>query len=481
MLSPGRSSGDSKSPTETEGVPNSGSPAALRGTLPSAESRTARITADGRLVIGKVSFSAESVAECLRSAGKLSAAMRSYFQGPNEFNILIPDDTVVLPLASENMSAAMTSLDDVFGDGLFCKEIHPWEVALRGSVKERILKPAELMELRKLLRMGAQIATACCGVDETMVHRHASASNVRKSLDVLYRLASPTANATARYLQKQPFKEYDPHFLRLELDKWAQRIELRRDGSPIVYCISEREAVARKIFEAGPCIRTVSLTDGAIVSSLTVRQEGTGVIILDSRYRLNDLYSILSLAKTASNLLQDLDHQGVDLVRLCSLADRDSFLRISRCVKSVFPHTHIRLDGIDTWAPRFDVGKSEVLSTVDVAELAALLLDAEAVLFTVSHLQAAVLGEENESLWRSKWTRAKNDKEYRTALALVSAKPAPLECQCDEAAETAASAALILGYSSEERTGDLRNIPQSPLQSIAWMLDQRGSSSQEKE
>lgn len=449
------------------------------GILPPVGLETARITPEGRLVLGKVSFPGESIAECLRSASKLSTAMRSYFQEANHLGFLIPDGAVVKLPGSEDMYAAWASLDDVFGEGEFRRDIHPWMVALSGSAKERVLQPAELMQLRDLLRMGARIATACCAIDETIAHRQASRSVVGKAID-WFRRSDSTVRATDVYLQTQPFQDYHPHFLRIELDKWAQRIDLRRDGSPLVRLVCEREAVARKVIDSGSYAREVVLADGVVSSRLTVRDDRAGHIILQSEHHLRNLYSILSVAKSASGLIQNLERQGVNLVRLCSLSHRGSFVGMSRCVTQLYPQTHIRLDAVESWAPRFDVRESQALSAEEVAELGAILLDAEAVLYTLSHLQQAVLGEEQESLWRSKWTKATNDKEYRAALALVNQRPSPLECDCIEAGEVAATAALILGYSSDERTGASWHIPESPLQSFAWIIDNGTSSSQDE-
>lgn len=446
-------------------------PAPLTGVLPRAALPTARITPEGRFVLGKVSFPAESIADSLRMAGKLSNAMRTYFQGASDINLVISDGAVIKPAGSEDIHAAWASLDDVFGDQEFRRDIHPWMVALGGSSKERVLDASELMKLRDLLRMGAKIATACCAVDETLANRRDERPVTRRALDWVARRKDPVMQATKDYLRKQPFLDYHPQFLRIELDKWAQRIDLRSDGSPLVQIVCGREALARRVLESGPYSREVRLAGGVISSRLEVKDEQSGGVVLQSEHSLKNLYSILSLAQSASQLLQVLDRQRVDLARLCSMSNRESFIGMSLCLTKILPQTHLRFESVDSWAPRFDVTQSQALSGEDVAELGALLLDAEAVLYTVSHLQAALLGEGRESLWRSRWAKAMNDKECRAALRLLNERPTPLTCNCDEAGEVAATAALILGYSSDERTAALWNIPESPLQSFAWILE----------
>ena len=447
------------------------------GTLPRAELPTARVTPEGRFVLGKVSFPAESIAESLRTAGKLSTAMRSYFQGPNDINRLIPDGSVVKPAGAEDMHAAWASLDDVFGEGEFRRDIHPWMLILADSSKERVIEAPELMKLRDLLRMGARIATACCAIDETLLNRRDERPVARKAFDWVTRRVDPLWHATQSYLRVQPLQDYHPQFLRIELDKWAQRIDLRKDGSPLVRLVCEREALARQVLESGPYRREVSLAKGVISSRLEVRDEKSGGTVLQAEHKLKELYSILALARSGSKLLQGLESQGVNLARLCALSSRESFVGMSLCLTKISPQTHIRIDSVDSWASRFDTQHVNVLSAEDVAELGALLLDAEAVLYTVSHLQAALLGEGRVAFWRSMWTKATTDKECRAALRLVDQQPSPLTCNCDEAGEVAATAALVLGYSSDERTGASWSIPESPLQSFAWILDDALSTS----
>lgn len=445
-------------------------PTVIAGSLPPVEPAVARITAEGRLVLGTVSFPAEAVAASLQGAGKLSSAIKAYFQRPDDVALLVSESVIVEPKIAGRRAAAVATLKEVCTSDVFRQSIYPWEVALGSFVKERTLPPEELIQLRALLRQGAEIASACSVIDDAIAYHYQSRSFIRKALDRFSHPSNPAARAIENYLQKQPFRIHDPHFLRIELDKWAQRIDLRDDGFQVVRAVCEHEAAAREILEAGPYTRVVSLAGGVVLSSLAVRDKYTGRVVFNSEQRLEGLYSILSLAKSASGLLQGLESSGVDLARLCSFSNRDASIAISSCAKKISPRTHSRLDEVDSWAARFDVSESQVLSVVDIAELGALLLDAEAVLYTVGQLQGALFGDQLESLWRSKWTKAKSDNEIRTALSLLNEKPAPFGCDCKEAGEAAASAALVLGYSSDERTGDFRVTPESPLQSIAWLM-----------
>jgi hypothetical protein len=397
--------------------------------------------------------------------------MRTYLQGVNDLDVLIPDGSVVKPPGSEDIHAAWASLNDVFGEGQFRRDIQPWMVLLAGSTKDRVLRPEELMQLRDLLRTGARIATACCALDDTLSLRAQNRTVTQRAFDWFARRTNATFQATERYLHARPFQDYHPQFLRIELDKWAQRIDLRTDGSPLVFMVCEREALARKVLDSGPYHREVSLKEGVVCSRLVVRDERDGSVVLESEHKVKELFSILSLAQSASQLLQDLQKEGVDIARLCAMSHRDAFVGMSLCLTKISPQTHIHLDSVDFWAPRFDVQRSSALSYQDVAELGALLLDAEAVLYTVSHLREALFRDSNVSLWLSKWKRGIYDKECRAALRLVNERRPPLDCNCDQAGEIAATAALILGYSSDERVGSSWNVPESPLQSVAWILD----------
>jgi hypothetical protein len=347
----------------------------------------------------------------------------------------------------------------------------------RLSVGQEI-SPSFLGELRSSLIEAAHVATVCAAIDQTYFGTMSHRSLLERARDWLVdrsrnvKMKDPRIRAR---LTPGVFEELSPTVLRVDADLWAQRIALCDDGSPKVHQICASEHGVAGMLSQGSLERAVGMVRGGLEGKLRVGTGGASESVFVAEFRIENVFDALELGRSASRLLTQLEKQKIDLVRMCRLVDRDAALGVKANLDRLSREAHARLDEIDDWAARFKAHQSHPLSREERHDVAVLLLDAEICLYIAGHVQNVVSSPDKRSFWGSLWSASLSDREVRCGMDLAHNLPAPLESDCHGAANVVTNAALLLGFSNEDRQrGAAWLIPENPLASLTWAMTRAG-------
>jgi hypothetical protein len=339
------------------------------------------------------------------------------------------------------------------------------------------MAPPEISRLREVLVEAAQVATVCVGIDASHYDARNHRSPLQRGKDWLVDKVGTTKAHDPRIrarLTPMPFEDLYPTEIRVDMDVWAQRLSLAGDGSRFVRSVCAAEHDVADVLRRYSFDRVVRSCQGGLQGRFILSSaESNDSFTL--QHAITDVFSALQLGQAASRLLVHLLDRKVDLSRLCRFVDRDSAAGLGANVRRLSPQVHYRLDDVAEWAERFDVSADHALSDEERHELAVLLLDAEICLYAVGHLQHSVVGEARRAFWRSMWPASVHDREVSLGIELANTLPSPLQHDLHGAAQVVTNAAMLLGFSGEDRgRGPAWRIPENPLASVTWAINRAG-------
>jgi len=440
--------------------------------------RPASLAPDGSLTIGHFKIPADRLSERLRDAGRLTDRVSRLFPSISALERALRNDSVQVPSASIDFGGAFETFKRAMDGSL--SGFHFMNIARavdRLSVKQEI--PASFLgELRNTLIDAARVATVCAAIDQTYFGAMSHRSPLERARDWFIdrcrnlKIGDPRIRAR---LTPTVFEELSPSVLRVDADLWAQRIALSDDGSPEVHRICASEHHVAGVLSQGVFQRSVSLIRGGMEGQLRVGTESATESMFSAEIRIESVFAALQLGRTASRLLTELEKQKIDLVRMCRFVDRDAALGVKANLERLSREAHSRLDDIDDWAARFEAHEAHPLSREERHDVALLLLDAEICLYIAGHVQNVVSGSDNRTFWGSLWSASLSDRQVRCGMNLAHNLPALLESDCHGAANVVTNAALLLGFSNEDRPRDAAwRIPENPLASLTWAMTREG-------
>ena len=445
---------------------------------PVAAPRPASLAPDGSLTIGHFKIPADRLSERLRDAGRLTDRVSRLFPSISALERALRNDSVQVPPEAIDFARSFETFKRAMEGSL--RGFHFMDTARavdRLSVGQEILT-SFLGELRNSLIEAAQVATVCAAIDQTYFGTMSHRSLLERAKDWLVdrsrnvKMKDPRIRAR---LTPAVFEELSPTVLRVDADLWAQRIALSDDGSPKVHQICASEHCVAGMLSQGSFERSVSMVRGGMDGKLRVGTESASESVFSAEFRIENVFAALELGRSASRLLTQLDKQKIDLVRMCRFVDRDAALGVKANLERLSSEAHSRLDDIDDWAARFEAHESYPLSREERHELAVVLLDAEICLYIAGHVQNVVGGSDNRTFWGSLWSASLRDRQVRCGMNLAHNLPAPLESDCHGAANVVTNAALLLGFSNEDRQrGAAWRIPENPLASLTWAMTREG-------
>lgn len=431
------------------------------------------VTKDGMLHIGAFTLSLDAMTRSLGMIAKMCKRIPDTFPTESALCNVLPDGNIPVPASSLPFSEAFEGFKRAMAGTVRDIDFLRCQRKLEGLSVDKGLSREELLDIRGLLIEGARIATTCTGIDDGFERALSYRSMLQRGRDWIVDRAGSANLFDPRIqnkLQVMPFEAFNPQSLRIGVDLLAQRIELRDDGSPVVRDVCKVEYAAAELLEQGVLSRTTTLSRGGIDAHVCVSSEHRR--LFSGTSRVNDVFSALQLGQSASRLISSLTSQSVDLVRLCKFVDRSSATGLQVCLEALPTQAHIRLSDVDEWAPCFEAEPRKALSDNERHDLGALLLDAEVCLFIVGHLRAVCSGKENEAFWRRLWSVGIKDLDVRAARDLVNDAPALFSCDCAGAQSVVSSAAMMLGFTGEDRSGAGWRVPENSVASLAWAMTQ---------
>lgn len=441
-------------------------------------SRPATLAADGSLTIGHFKIPVERLSERLRDAGRLTEKVARLFPSIGALERALRNDCVQVPPAAIDFARAFETFKRAMEGSLRGSHFMDTARAVdRLSVGDE-LSSSFLGELRSSLIEAARVATVCAAIDQTYFGTMNHRSLLERARDWLVdrsgnvKIKDPRIRAR---LAPALFEELSPTVLRVDADLWAQRIALSDDGSPKIHHICASEHRVAGMLSQGSFEQSVSMVRGGMEGKLRVGTESASESVFSAEFRIDNVFAALQLGRSASRFVSELDAQKIDLVRLSRFVDRDAALGVKANLQRLSREAHSRLDDIDDWAARFEAQESQPLSREERHDLAVLLLDAEICLYIAGHLQNVVSGSDTRALWGGLWSASLSDRDARCGMNLAHNVPAPLDSDCHGAANVVTNAALLLGFSNEDRPrGAAWRIPENPLASLTWAMTRAG-------
>lgn len=461
-------------------VHSEGVPSLLEGTLPRPPSpealeRHGVIAPDGSLCVGLFKLPVEMMSSRLRDTARLTDRIPKAFPTVHQLQRVLIDSNIRIPPAALDFPAAFATFKRAMDGDL--RGVHFTDTArtLDRLAVGQSVSPTEISALRSTLLEAAHIATVCVGIDATHFEALNYRSRLQRGKDWLVDKVGATKVGDPRIharLTSMLFEDLSPMEIRVDTDVWAQRLSLSSDGSTLVRTLCAAEHNVADVLSSGSFERVVRSSAGDLKGNFVLSSSDASAPVFAVEHTIRDVFAALQLGQSASRLLTELDGRKVDLVRLCRFVDRETALGVRSNVNRLSPQAHARLGDVDAWAERFDSPGVHVFSDEERHELAILLLDAELCLNAVGHLQNVVVAEERRSFWRGLWPASVRDREVSCALELVNTLPAPLSNDCQGAATVVTNAAMLLGFSGEDRgKGAGWRVPENPLASLTWALN----------
>lgn len=447
--------------------------------LPAPSDLHGTLAPDGSLCVGLFKLPLEIMSARLRDAARLTDRIPRVFPTVDRLQGALIDSDIRVPPGSMNFPSAFATFRRAMEGSLRGSSFTDMARALEHLSVGQVVAPPDISRLREVLVEAAQVATVCVGIDAS----HYDALNHRSPLqrgkdwlvDKIGAMKAHDPRIRAR-LTLMPFEDLSPTEIRVDMDVWAQRLSLAGDGSRLVRSVCAAEHHVADMLHRGSFEREVRSCQGGLRGMFTFScGDSDGPFTVE--HTITDVFAALQLGQSASRLLAHLHDQKVDLSRLCRFVDRESATGLGANLRRLSPQVHYRLDDVAEWAERFDVSADHVLSDEERHDLAVLLLDAEICLYAVCHLHHSVAGEVRRAFWRSMWPASVHDREVSHGIELANALPAPLLNDCHGAAQVVTNAAMLLGFSGEDRGGGaMWRIPENPLASATWAITRAGGS-----
>ena len=431
---------------------------------------------EGMLEVGAFRLSIDAMFRYLHTFARISRRIEKTFPDQDALVRVLPNSEIPVPVASMSFRSAYETFKSVQSQELRDADFFRGKRQLEDFKTGKPVSSEDLANIRDLLMKGARIATVCAGIDEAMDVAQSRRSVVQKGRDWLVDRTGSVGIHDSRIkakLREMPFEEFGVRSLRIDADFMAQRLALSEDGSPAVREVSFAERQAANLLLQGTLFRDITLSRAGLAGTLAIRDQ-KGATVYDVSLGISEVFSALQLGASASRLLCELAEQKIGLVRLARFIHRPTALGLKICLDALPEQSHVRLSEVDSWAPRFETAKSCPLRDDERADLGALLLDAQQCLLVVAHLRVVTQTDEARSFWRRLWFESIRDRDVQAAQDMVNQASTPLECDCSGAAEVLGSAAMLLGYHAEDRTGAAWHVPENPVVSLTWAMTRAG-------
>lgn len=476
MSSPQLSANVSPSVAELEsspGQPREGVPLVM-GAMPPVERDALRgaLTPEGTLKLGQMHLPLANIIRDLHEGSRLYGAVRRFCNNDRSVHAMLNSHRLEVPEMGTLLTESVEALRRLLSDGDLEGRTYRWRRVLDTQSRVRILGEDELEDLRKVLLEGAMVSTAVCALD-TKILSDADALKFRV-VDGVRRKLGMTPTLRDRYYTSFPFDEFAPHYLRFDLDKWAQRIRLGSDGSPFIEHVCRVEhaatrALATGVLETSPCIR-----DGALFVRALIRERSDNRVVMEAELSVPEVLEALNVARAAAQLLEEHQREGVNLARMCRAIDRAAGMDVAVHLRALSKNATSRLADLSDWERRFEVRASSDVSPEDAVELARLAIDAERVLSIMESIRQMIADPSAESQWRVLWRRAIVDPDAKAALRLFNVRDRIVACDFQGAASLARAVALALGYSSEDVTDAEWRMTKNPVHTLSWISSKAG-------
>jgi hypothetical protein len=424
---------------------------------------------DARIHLGATKVPTSKITDDLNQLSLLCRAAREFFKDTEIFNqALHCVGTPHLP-CSAPIPESLNAVRRLLAGSDIQEKITTTNQRLGYSSRGKSLSTNELTELRELLFEGALICTALSAFDNatltTPARRFTSIFRVGKNT------LKPIEDLVSAYRQSLPFDRYLPDYLRANLDKTAQRIRNQPGGCPEIARECQAEHRAKEILLSGTLHRKVSISAENVLIDLVLQSSEKPTPILEGDVQIPRLFEVLTLAERNAKFLEQLQSdEKVDLTRLCAIAHRGAGIEMRIHLTQLSPAASDRLSTVLDWSPLFESGSPRDLTVNEQQELAALLLDAEAVLNIMGTLQNVFGQTWSAKWWQSQWRRGIDDNDIRAALKLLVPPAKILDLDYVGASQLAKVGALALGYSQEDREGKGFNTPENPLHSVSFLM-----------
>lgn len=440
------------------------------------------VAPDGSLCVGMFKLPLEIMSARLRDAGRLTDRIPRVFPTVSKLQRALRDGNIRAPAGSMDFPSAFATFRRAMEGSLRGSRFSDTARALEHLSAGHVLTPSGIFTLREALVEAAQLATVCVGIDASHYDALNHRSPLQRGKDWLVDKVGATKARDPRIrarLTLMPFEDLFPTEIRVDMDVWAQRLSLADDGSRLVRAVCAAEHRAAGILRGGSLERVARSGRGGLHGRFILTPEGSRDAVT-VEHTVPDVFAALQLGQSASRLLVQLQERKVDLLRLCRFVDRETALGLGGNLRRLSPQVHHRLDDVMEWAELFDVSRAHLLGDEERHDLAVLLLDAEICLYAVCHLQHSVAGEARRAFWRSMWPASVHDREVSHGIELANTLPPPLSSDCHGAAQAVTNAAMLLGFSGEDRgCGPAWRIPENPLASVTWAIN-RASGADER-
>jgi len=476
MSSPQPSANVSPSVAELESSPgqaHEGAPLVM-GAMPPVQRDALRgaLTPEGALKLGQMHLPLANIIRDLHEGSRLYGAVRRFYNTDRSVHALLNLHHLELPEMGTPLMESVEALRRLLSDGDLEGRTYRWRRALDTQSRARVLGEDELEDLRKVLLEGAMVTTAVCALD-TKILSEADALKFRV-VDGVRRKLGMTPTLRDRYCASFPFDEFAPHYLRFDLDKWAQRIRLGGDGSPFIEHACRVEHAACRALATGMLETSPSIRNGALFVNALIRERSDNRVVMEAELFVPEVLEALNVARAAAQLLEEHQREGVNLARMCRAIDRAAGMDVAVHLRALSSNATSRLADLSDWRRRFEVRASSDVTPEDAVELARLAIDAERILSIMESIRQMISDPSAESQWRALWRRAIVDPDAKAALRLFNVRDRIVPCDFQGAASLARAVALALGYSSEDVTDAEWRMMKNPVHTLSWISSKAG-------
>ena len=433
------------------------------------------IAPDGSLCVGLFKIPTEMLSLRMRDASRLTERIPRRFPTVAELQRALSENSIRVPPSPVHFPSALATFKRAVEGELRGSRFADTARRIDRLSPGQALSAADVGDLRGVLIDAVHVATVCAAVDQSHYEALNHRSVLQRGRDWLIDRVGPTRIRDPRIrarLAPMPFEEFSPTEIRVDADVWAQRLALAEDGSSVVRSICAAEHYVAEVLSKSSFEPRVRACHGGLEGKFIVSSRSSRRAIFSIEHRIQDVFAALELGRSVSQWIAGLLNENIDLVRLCKFFDRGAALGVQGNLNRWAPQVHARLNDIDDWADRFDGDGERALSDEERHDLAVLLLDAEICLHIAGHVQNVVRGVPQRDFWRRMWSASLQDREISRGMDLANRLPAPLMNDCHGAAEVVTNAAMLLGFSREDRgRGPCWRVPENPLTSLTWAMN----------
>lgn len=269
----------------------------VSGSLPPHQSQSLRgvVSPEGQLQLGRMDVPLASIMRDLHQASRLYSAVRGFFNSDRSVRAFLNPQLLESPDMGTPHSESVEALRRLLSDGDLDGRTYRWRRALDVESRAKTFSEEELEDLRGVLLEGAMVISAVCSLDTKLLSSADKLSS--RVVDGLRKKLGMPAMLRERYRASLPFDEFAPHYLRFDLDKWAQRIRLDSDGSPFMGHVCKAEHAASRVLTTGVLEIVPSIRDRFMWVTATVRDRSEGHVGFQTAVSVTNVLDVLLLAR----------------------------------------------------------------------------------------------------------------------------------------------------------------------------------------